>query len=81
MWGRSPTSSFQIENEILGTDHGLQWEWFLKELDMSRIRLTLSDFPVWDVAKPTSDINTQSLKVKNLEGLSDNTSVKKQSII
>jgi hypothetical protein len=72
MWGRSATSSFQIENEILGTDHGLQWEWFLKELDMSRIRLTLSDFPVWDVAKPTSDINAQSLKVTDLDGTTGN---------
>ena len=72
MWGRSASSAFQIENEILGTDHGLQWEWFLKELDMSRIRLTLADFPVLDVAKPTTEIKAQLLKVNKAEGTTAN---------
>ena len=57
MWGKLADSASQYENEILGTDHGLQWEWFLRKLDMSRIRLTLSDFPVWDSVKPKSETN------------------------
>lgn len=49
-WG-SLSNTIEIE-DIYGTDHCHQYEWFLECLDIHRVRKTISNFPIYDTLIP-----------------------------
>lgn len=54
MWGRAQRnvkSHFHAQN-MLGSDHGGQWEPLIEALEVRRIRQTIAEFPVWERAEP-----------------------------